>query len=231
LAVSVRAIPAIDRWGSLISGAAVIAVGLSRRTVAGACLATAAVPLTYRGLVGEWPWLRNGRRAQSKRPATVGTLVVSESIRLERPVPEVFRFWRNLENLPRFMTRLERVTEFAGGRSHWVARGPAGMKVEWDAEIVLEVENELIAWRATPESGVAMAGSVTFSAARRGRSAQVSVRLQYAPPIGRVSVFIATIAGANPAWTVREDLRRVKQILEAGEIPRAVAGRRRPRAR
>src|SRR4029079_10328339 len=87
---------------------------------------------------------------------------VRESIRLEVPLADVYRFWRRLENLPLFMTHLERVTEVSDGRSHWVAAGPGGLAVEWEAEIIHEVENKVLAWRSLPGSDVVTAGSVNF---------------------------------------------------------------------
>jgi uncharacterized membrane protein len=134
---------------------------------------------------------------------------IRESVRLEVPVADVYCFWRRLDNLPRFMAHLNRVTETPDGKSHWVAAGPAGLAVEWEAEIINEVENKVTA------------GSVNFDAARGGRSTQVSVHLQYAPPAGRAGAFVASLFGRAPSQTVREDLRHFKQLLEAGEIPRA----------
>ena len=155
---------------------------------------------------------------------------VREAIRLERPAPGDVPVLARLENLPRFMTHLESVTELGDGRSHWVAKGPGGMRVEWDAEIINEVENQVIAWRSLPGSDVVTAGSVNFDAVRGGRSTQVSVHLQYAPPAGRVGALVASLLGREPSQTIREDLRRLKQLLEAGEIPRATTTRvRRPR--
>jgi uncharacterized membrane protein len=148
---------------------------------------------------------------------------VHEAIRLERPLPEIYRFWRDLENLPRFMTHLESVQDLGNGRSRWVAKGPAGVKVEWEAEIINEVEDKVIGWRSLPNSDVVTAGSVNFDAARAGRSTQVTVHLQYAPPGGRLGKVIAEIFGDEPRQTIREDLRRLKWLLEAGEIPRATA--------
>jgi uncharacterized membrane protein len=148
---------------------------------------------------------------------------VRESIRLEVTLEAVYRFWRRLENLPQFMTHLERVTETGEGKSHWVASGPAGLAVEWDAEIINEVENQVIAWRSLPGSDVVTAGSVNFDAVRGGRSTQVSVHLQYAPPAGKAGALVASLFGREPSQTIREDLRHFKQLLEAGEIPRATA--------
>jgi uncharacterized membrane protein len=129
----------LERWASLAAATAVIAYGFSRRSTPGVALAVAAAPLAYRGVVGKWPF-ENGY-ADDTRSALSGSrgIHVRESIRLERPVNEVYSFWRQLENLPRILTHLEHVEELGDGRSHWVARGPAGLGVEWDAEIINEV--------------------------------------------------------------------------------------------
>jgi uncharacterized membrane protein len=121
------------------------------------------------------------------------------------------------------MTHLDRVTETSDGKSHWVARGPAGLAVEWDAEIINEVENQVIGWRSLPGSDVVTAGSVNFDTARDGRSTQVSVHLQYGPPAGKAGALAAALFGREPSQMIREDLRHFKQLLEAGEIPRATA--------
>ena len=216
----------LERWASLAAASAVIVYGFSRRSVPTALLAAAAAtPIAYRGLVGTWPF-ENGHAADDTRSALAGRrgIHVRESIRLETPVAEVYRFWRRLENLPHVFTHLEDVTELGDGRSHWIARGPAGLGVEWDAEIINEVEHKVIGWRSLPESDVVTAGSVTFSPIRGGRGTQVSVHLQYAPPAGRAGAFVATVFGREPSHTVREDLRRLKYVFEAGEIPRTSTG-------
>ena len=147
--VSVRE---LERWASLAAASAVMAYGFSRRTVPGVCLAAAAAPIAYRGIVGSWPFA-NGQAAGDTRSALAGGkgIHVREAVRLEIPIAHVYRFWRTLGNLPRFLTHLERVTEFGDGRSHWVAEGPAGVSVEWDAEIINEVENKVIGWRSLPD--------------------------------------------------------------------------------
>jgi uncharacterized membrane protein len=227
--VSVRE---LERWASLAAASAVIAYGFSRRTVPAYCLAAAAAPIAYRGVVGSWPFT-NGRAAGDTRSALAGGkgIHVRESIRLELPVAAVYRFWRTLENLPRFLTHLERVTELGDGRSHWVAKGPAGVNVEWDAEIINEVENKVVGWRSLPGSDVVTAGSVNFSPVRSGRGTQLSVHLQYTPPAGRAGAWLATLFGREPSQTIREDLRRVKHQLEAGEVPRASASTETPEFR
>jgi len=212
-----------EHWIALGSGGLLLLAGVSRRSVGGAVLAALSAPLLYRGITGHWPALANGVTQSDNTKAALGGVSgvhVRESFRLEVAIADVYRFWRRLENLPRFMTHLDRVTETSDTRSHWVAAGPAGLAVEWDAEIINEVENKLIAWRSLPGSDVVSAGSVNFDEARGGRST-VSVDLQYAPPVGKAGALIASLFGREPSQTIREDLRRFKQLLETGEIPRA----------
>jgi len=218
----------VDAENSLAlgAGALLLLVGVSRRSLLGTCLAVSLAPLLYRGITGRWPDVLNGHvQPDSTRAALAGErgIHVRESVRLELPVADAYRFWRRLENLPQFMTHLHYVTETLDGRSHWVACGPAGLAVEWDAEIINEVENQVIGWRSLPGSDVVTAGSVNFDTAREGRSTQVSVHLQYAPPAGKAGALIASLFGREPSQTIREDLRHLKQLLEAGETPRATA--------
>ena len=200
---------------------AVVAFGLSRRSLPGLAMAATAAPLAYRGFTGAWPGFANG--AADTRVALGGHrgTHVREAIRLEVPLDVVYGFWRRFENLPRFMTHLETVTDLGDGRSHWVARGPADMPIEWDAEIINEVPNKVIGWRSIPGSDIATAGSVHFSPDRQGRGTQVSVNLQYSAPGGPAARWLAWALGRDPAHMIREDLRRLKQMLETGEIPRA----------
>ena len=212
-----------EAWLALGAGALLLIVGASRRSAVGACLAVSSAPLLYRGITGRWPDVLNGdTQRDSTQTALSGNrgVHVRESIRVELPVTDVYRCWRRLENLPLFMTHLSRVTEGSDGTSHWVTVGPAGLAVEWDAEIINEVENKVLAWRSLPGSDIVTAGSVNFDAAPDGRSTQVSVHLQYAPPAGKVGALVASLFGREPSQTVREDLRHFKQLLEAGEVPR-----------
>jgi uncharacterized membrane protein len=219
----------LERLGSVATGSALIAYGLSRRSTAGIGAAAAGgALLIYRGATGRCPvysGLGVSTASQDTRTALAGNrgFHVLEAIRLERPLPEIYRFWRNFENLPRFMRHLEHVEDLGNGRSRWVAQGPAGVKVEWEAEIINEVENKVIGWRSLPGSDVVTAGSVNFDAVRNRRGTQVTVHLQYAPPGGRLGKVVAEMFGDEPKQAIREDLRRLKWLLEAGEIPRATA--------
>jgi uncharacterized membrane protein len=218
----------LERLGSVATGSVLIAYALRRRAPAGIGAAAAGGLLLYRGSTGRCPvysGLGVSTVSGDTRIALAGDrgFHVLEAIRLERPLPDMYRFWRNFENLPRFMTHLESVQDLGNGRSRWVAKGPAGLKVEWEADIINEIENKVIGWRSLPGSDVTTAGSVNFDTARGGRSTQITVHLQYAPPAGRLGKVTAEIFGAEPRQTIREDLRRLKWLLEAGEIPRATA--------
>jgi uncharacterized membrane protein len=209
-----------ENWLALSAGTALLLYGASRRSTAGAWMAVSSMPLLYRGMTGQWP----GRRASGHTRAALADargIHVRESVRLEVPVEQVYGFWRRLENLPRFMKYLDRVTEYSDLRSRWMAVGPAGLAVEWEAEVINEVENKLLAWRSLPGADVVTAGSVNFESLRDGRATEVRVNLQYAPPAGKAGAAIASLFGREPSQTIREDLRRLKQLLEAGEVSRA----------
>lgn len=179
-----------------------------------------AAPAIYRGLTAEPRRHRVRGRGEHTRAALGGPrgVRVREAITLAKPVDEVYRFWRKLENLPGFMPDLVSVTQISPNRSRWKARGPAGTTVEWEAEIFNEIENKLIAWRSLPDSQIVTAGSVNFDQARGGRLTRLTVHFQYDPPAGRAGATVSRWLGADPVHMVREDLRRLKQLLEAGEI-------------
>ena len=147
------------------------------------------------------------------------TIFITRSVIINRPADELYRFWHDLQNLPRFMQNLDSVQMAGGNRSHWVARGPAGKKVEWDAEIVSDTPNEMITWRSVDESQIPNAGSVQFVSVPEGRGTKVVVELQYKPPAWFLGAAAARLFGRDPGQQLQEDLRRLKQLVETGEIP------------
>lgn len=151
-------------------------------------------------------------------PMEKGIVRTKRSITVNRPVEEVYGFWRNFENLPRFMRHLESVTVQGERRSHWVAKAPAGKTVEWDAEMVEDRENELISWRSLPGADVYNAGEVRFNRAPGGRGTEVRVTLEYHPPLGKLGSKVAMLFREEPGQQVADDLRHFKQVLETGEI-------------
>jgi uncharacterized membrane protein len=213
-----------ERWISAVAAAAVAAYGLRRRRgrkvllpIAGALIGRA---LSGRCAVNRMLGRNTALDEKPSRPVTSvlrGQGVrVDESIVLNRARGEVYRFWRNLENLPRFMDHLEAVTVLDERRSHWTAKGPASSRVEWDAEIHSEIPNELIAWRSLRGSEVDNAGSVHFMPTENGDT-EVRVVLRYDPPAGRLGAAVARLFGEDPSRQVADDLRRLKQVVEAGE--------------
>lgn len=140
-------------------------------------------------------------------------------VTINKPADALYRYWHDFTNLPRFMHHLEEVRELGGGRSHWRAKAPLGQSVEWDATIVNDVENELIAWQSVDDAQIANAGSVRFTPAPGDRGTEVRVTLSYEPPAGKAGVVVAEILGEEPGRQVSDDLRRFKQLMEAGELP------------
>jgi uncharacterized membrane protein len=140
---------------------------------------------------------------------------------IRKPAPEVFAFWRNVENLPTFMAHLEEVRATGDRTSHWSAGAPFGKNVAWDAEIVDEVPGEKIAWRSTEDADVPNAGTVRFVPAPDGVSTEVHVALVYDIPGGAVGKAVAKYFGEEPHQQLDDDLRRLKQVLETGEVVRS----------
>jgi uncharacterized membrane protein len=143
---------------------------------------------------------------------------VTEAITINRSRNEVYGFWQNFENFPRFMAHLESVQVIDQRRSHWRAKAPGGTTVEWDAEMVEDRPNELITWRSLPDSEVPNSGSVRFRDAPGSRGTEVIVELRYQPPGGRLGALLAKLFGKEPSQQVKGDLRRLKQVMEIGEI-------------
>jgi uncharacterized membrane protein len=137
---------------------------------------------------------------------------------VNRSPEEVYNFWRNFENLPRFMRHLESVEDLGDGRSHWTAKGPAGMKVEWDATIVAVVPGEVITWRSLENSDVDNAGAVRFERAPGDRGTIVKVNIEYHPIAGVIGATVAKLFGEEPEQQLDDDLRRFKQVMEVGEV-------------
>jgi len=160
---------------------------------------------------------------KGKRPAVSVAyhrgVKLEEAVTINRSPEELYQFWRNFENLPRFMHHVKSVQNLGDGRSHWVVEGPMGITVEWAAEIVNEVENEVIGWRSLPNSLVDHAGSVHFNPLPAGRGTEVKVVLKYDPPGGQTGHWAAKFLGEDPKKQIKEDLSHFKQLIEAGEVP------------
>ena len=157
----------------------------------------------------------NGETAERRQSRAIR---VKKSITINGSPEEAYRFWRDFENLPRFMAHLESVRVLDDRRSYWKAKAPLGATVEWMAEIIEDRPNELIAWRSTEEADVPNFGQVRFSPAPGGRGTEIHVELQYDPPGGIIGATVAKLFGEEPSQQVDGDLRRFKQVLEVGEV-------------
>jgi uncharacterized membrane protein len=224
LARSGRNISSFEKWTSIAAGAGLTAYGLTRLKRNGWMYAGLGGLLLRRGItqhcdVYEALGVNTAVSASDTRAALGGERGVNvlESVTINRPLEELYRFWRNLENLPQFMRHLSSVEKITDTISHWKAKGPAGLIVEWDAEVYNEVANKLIAWRSLEGSDVVSAGSVNFDRAAAGRATRVTVHLQYSPPLGKVGAAVARLFGADAETEIREDLRRFKQMVETGQ--------------
>ena len=168
---------------------------------------------------------RSGRTPEATGSTTLdmtgggtGPRRIVRSVTVERSPEELYGFWRQLDHLPRFMPHLERVDVLDADRSHWVARAPLGLTVEWDAEITEDVPNTRLSWRAVEGSTVSNAGTVRFERAPAGRGTRVTADFEYDPPGGPLGVAIAKLTGQEPEQQASDDLRRFKQILETGDV-------------
>lgn len=211
-----------ERMASTIGGAALAVYGLTRGSLGGVALALLGGNLIYRGTTGHCATYQAlGVDTSNNRAGVAGNrgIKVEKSVLINKSPEELYRFWRNFENLPRFMNHLESVKVNDDRHSHWVAKAPLGTTVEWDAEIINEKENELIAWRSLEGADVNNAGSVRFQPARGGRGTEVKVSLEYDPPAGVLGAAVAKLFGEEPNQQVEDDLRRFKQLMETGTIP------------
>jgi uncharacterized membrane protein len=218
----------VERWMTGASGAGLAAVGWRNREHGGRYLLMAGGALVlraatgfcpaywaaHRGLPARWNPPDGLARDDTKRAPSAGRgITLKASVRIERPVPEVYAFWRNLRNLPQFMAHLEAVEPLDDRRSRWVVRAPARPD-EWTAEIVHEEPDRLIGWRSLPDSQIVNAGSVNFRPVNANATG-VSVSIEYRPPAGEAGAAIAALLGTNPSQMLCEDLVRLKGLLEA----------------
>jgi uncharacterized membrane protein len=146
-----------------------------------------------------------------------GDQLVGRSVTINRPIAELFAYFRDFTNLPTFMENVERIDIVDAKRSHWVVKGPAGKSYEWDSLITDEVENSFIAWASEPGADVANSGRVDFRDAGM-RGTVVTATILYDPPGGAIGKLIAKMFQREPAIQARRDLRRFKQLMETGEI-------------
>lgn len=146
-------------------------------------------------------------------------VTIDTSVTVNRPRQEVYQMWHRLENLPAFMKHVDTVTQLPGGQSRWSARVPGGLgHVEWLAETIADVAGRELAWRSLPGADVDNAGRVQFTDAPAGRGTEVRVHIEYRPPAGRMGAAAASWLDPILEQLVKEDVRRFKQVAEAGEV-------------
>jgi uncharacterized membrane protein len=215
-----RNISELERWLSIAAGIGLASYGLAkRRGVAALMLAGGGALLVRRGASGHCDTyqlfgINTAGTGQDTRQALGGSagVNVDESITINQPVELLYRFWRNLENLPQVMRHLESVERVTDTLSRWRAKGPANTIVEWNAEIINEIPNRLIAWQSLEGSDVVSAGSVNFDDV--GSGTRVTVRLQYNPPGGKVGATLVKLLGRDAGTEIRQDLRQFKETVE-----------------
>lgn len=144
---------------------------------------------------------------------------VDKAITIQRPLAEVYSFWRHLENLPRFMRHVQSVTAKDPLHSRWAVKTLGGKVLEWDAEVIEQRDNEMISWRSTPGADVDNAGSVWFTSVPGGQGTLVRLELKYVPPAGKAGALVAKMFGRDAENEIEEDLRRLKSLLETGHVP------------
>jgi uncharacterized membrane protein len=219
----------VQRLVSAIAGIGLIIGGWRRRSLGGGALALGGATLLYRAASGYCPAFgvmgidmrgaqdtnRLGRRKLHTEQATK----IRRSIDINRPPNELYRFWRALNNLPKIMSHVESVEVITDRLSHWVIKTTTGLPtIEWDAEIINDVENERIGWRALHDADVDHAGSVEFEPIEGGQKTRVTVTLQYAPIAGRLGTAVAKFIGQDPEFKITDDLQRFKESMEAGNV-------------
>ena len=209
----------IEHMSSLVSGTLMLLGGMRKRGPLGGLMKLGGLAMIYRGQQGYTRLHRMLGITMPEVASGIGkfNVRVEAAIDIERPASELYRIWRNLENLPVFMDHLVSVHEVDDTRSIWVARVLGGMVVKWDAEIINDVENKIIAWQSLEGSGVDQAGSVRFEEKENGIT-QIRVVLRYDPPADMVGYWLGKLIGSDPQRQINRDLKRFKEIMEAGSL-------------
>jgi uncharacterized membrane protein len=205
-----------ERVASGLSGAALIVMGLRRGSLGGVLAALGGAAILYRGVTGHSAVYQ--RFGVDTTPEGLSRGVeVARAITIGCSPDEAYRFWRNFENLPAFMHHLASVTELEDGRSHWVAR-EAGIDIDWYAQIIEDVPGERIVWRSEPGGRIETDGEVLFRLAPGNRGTEVHVRMRCSGPGRVLAMSLAPLLRRFTRIQVGQDLRRMKQLIETGEI-------------
>lgn len=208
----------LERALSVTLGGLLMALGTRQERKTALAMEAVGGYLAYRGATGHCPLYAALQLDTAETPVPSGEVVLQRSVTIQAAPREIYDFWRDLENLPRFMEHLESVLLIDERRSRWVARSPLGGTVQWTSEILEDEPGHLISWCTTEESEVHHRGSVRFQEAPGGRGTELRVVLSYRVPAGKLGTMAALLTGEEPGQQLRTDLFRLKQILETGEV-------------
>jgi uncharacterized membrane protein len=203
-----------EKWASIVGGGALVLSGLQQRSLRGVLMAIAGGGMVYHGATSD----KSITQAVGDAVGVTKTIKVEKTVTINKSAEELYRYWRNFENLPTFMKHLKSVTISSEQRSHWVASAPLGQSVEWDAEIIKDEPNRLIAWASVEGADIDNSGFVRFQPAPADRGTEVKVVMEYAPPGGALTAALAKLFGEEPEQQIGDELSRFKQLMEAGEI-------------
>lgn len=215
---------AADRIGTLAAGGALVAAGWPWRSPLRVGALIGGGILMYWGVTGDSRLRRFLGRQRSRTKSGVASVHHNKAVRIEKavtvrgPVGDIYRIWRNPENIPCFARQLISVRAINDMRSHWIARGPAGRDVEWESEIYNQRENESFAWRSMQNADVNHAGSVHFRTIPETDATEVRVILSYEPPAGALGSWVARLSDSDPETQLQEGLLRFKEEFEAGNL-------------
>lgn len=212
-----------ERWASMLIGSGLLLYGV-RQGWRGILPSLAGTALVYRGATGHCSLygILGIDTSEQKRPGV--SVPHGQGVKIERSIvvdkspEELYRFWRNPENLPRFMSHVATVQAAGESRSRWKVKSVTGQEYEWDAEIVNDKPAELIAWRTLEGADMNHAGSVHFERLTGDQSAKVKVVMEYRPPAGNIGVAVAKMLGEEPEQILDTDLRRFKELMETGNV-------------
>ncbi len=234
-----------ERVVSSLAGGALLAFGLKQRGALGTALSVLGGGMLLRGTTGHChvydatgvDTAHGATGSPYRRSLFTGRVHVTKTVTIDKPASELYSFWKNFENLPRFMNHLESVEKTGEKMSHWKAKAPLGMTVEWDAELTSDRPNERIGWVSAEGAVIPNSGVVDFRETKRGTV--VKVDMTYESPGGPIGEWVAWALGEEPSIQIAEDLRRFKALMETGmiittegqtsgreEMPKAMAAKR-----
>lgn len=217
-----------ERWACVLIGGALIGLGLRRRGLGGLGIGVVGAALAARGAAKGDPLthaLRSStsERRQARERGWSSAAIVTRAVTINRPRRELYRFWRDFSNLPRFMESVRRIDMIDGQRTRWLVDGPAGRVVQWEAVVTLDEPDRRIGWVSEDGGDIRNAGWVDFSDAPGGRGTEVRAEIVYEPPAGRFGRAVAYLLQREPTLQIRRDLRRFKALMETGEVPASEA--------